>query len=248
VIRFSCPHCDRAYLLADALAHLPLLCKGCGQRLTVPAPQPEPPAKTSGGLTSPGSPGKTSGGLTPAGTPAPAPKQGAEVPGSSVPNNGPGHPLAHPVGSPTANPAASAPHPPAPTPPSLLDDEAILAAKFQPIPGPSAPAAAPTRPVPRQPAAGWDAPESVPFGRRVLAGLLDMIVILILLVLGATASELVLGKSSREVLVAASSAPKFPPVDLIVWLGGPLLAGLVYAWLGTRGWTVGAWLKRRPGG
>src|SRR5581483_10467077 len=42
VIRFSCPQCGRAYVLADALAHLPLVCKGCGQRLAVPDPQPEP--------------------------------------------------------------------------------------------------------------------------------------------------------------------------------------------------------------
>src|SRR5438876_10937278 len=41
VIRFSCQHCGRDYLLADAMAHLPLLCKGCGQRLNVPDPQPE---------------------------------------------------------------------------------------------------------------------------------------------------------------------------------------------------------------
>jgi hypothetical protein len=85
----------------------------------------------------------------------------------------------------------------------------------------------------------------VPFGRRVLAGALDVVVMFALLVLGATASEMVLGKSSREVLVTSASAPKFPPVDLIIWLGGPALAGLLYAWLGIRGWTVGGWLKRR---
>ncbi|HUR53063.1 MAG TPA: hypothetical protein VMZ71_02950 [Gemmataceae bacterium] len=42
MIRFSCPHCQREYVLADALAHLPLLCKGCGHQLTVPEPSPEP--------------------------------------------------------------------------------------------------------------------------------------------------------------------------------------------------------------
>ena len=47
MIRFSCQHCDHPYLLPDALAHVPLLCKGCGQRLAVPAPgtdNPPPPA------------------------------------------------------------------------------------------------------------------------------------------------------------------------------------------------------------
>jgi hypothetical protein len=43
VIRFTCPDCGRAYILADALAHLPIICKGCGRRLTVPEPTPEPP-------------------------------------------------------------------------------------------------------------------------------------------------------------------------------------------------------------
>ena len=42
MIRFSCPHCARDYVLADALARLPLLCKGCGHQLTVPEPSPEP--------------------------------------------------------------------------------------------------------------------------------------------------------------------------------------------------------------
>src|SRR5262245_7804100 len=46
VIRFHCPKCEREYLLSNALIGVPLLCKGCGDRLTVPAisePLPEPP-------------------------------------------------------------------------------------------------------------------------------------------------------------------------------------------------------------
>jgi hypothetical protein len=42
VIRFKCPNCDRPYVLPDALAHLPLVCKGCAQRLSVPDPTPDP--------------------------------------------------------------------------------------------------------------------------------------------------------------------------------------------------------------
>lgn len=42
VIRFHCPNCDRPYVLPDALAHLPLVCKGCGQRLIVPDPSADP--------------------------------------------------------------------------------------------------------------------------------------------------------------------------------------------------------------
>ena len=55
MIRFRCPTCDRQYVLADALAGLPLLCKGCGHHLTPPAPEPDPPpeALASGGRQPP---------------------------------------------------------------------------------------------------------------------------------------------------------------------------------------------------
>lgn len=43
MIRFNCPTCGRRYDLADAMAHLPLLCKGCGHRLAVPDPTPDEP-------------------------------------------------------------------------------------------------------------------------------------------------------------------------------------------------------------
>ena len=42
VIRFNCSHCSRYYELPDAMQHLPLLCKGCGQRLVLPEPSPNP--------------------------------------------------------------------------------------------------------------------------------------------------------------------------------------------------------------
>ncbi|MBY0458041.1 MAG: hypothetical protein K2V38_11935, partial [Gemmataceae bacterium] len=44
MIRFNCPNCNRFYELPPALAFLPLVCKGCGQRLTPPAPEAVPPA------------------------------------------------------------------------------------------------------------------------------------------------------------------------------------------------------------
>jgi hypothetical protein len=42
VIRFNCPHCSRFYELPNALSHLPLLCKSCGNTLEAPAPSPDP--------------------------------------------------------------------------------------------------------------------------------------------------------------------------------------------------------------
>lgn len=46
MIRFNCPNCDRHYELPPALAHLPLVCKQCGQRITPPAADPDPPPAT----------------------------------------------------------------------------------------------------------------------------------------------------------------------------------------------------------
>jgi hypothetical protein len=48
VIRFKCPNCGRYYEVPPSLRHVPLLCKGCGQRIAVPedsevpGPVPEP--------------------------------------------------------------------------------------------------------------------------------------------------------------------------------------------------------------
>ncbi len=42
MIRFNCPNCSRSYELPNAMAHLSLMCKGCGQSLAVPEPTPDP--------------------------------------------------------------------------------------------------------------------------------------------------------------------------------------------------------------
>src|SRR6185437_11887497 len=53
MIRFNCATCGREYVLADALRHLPLLCKQCGHRLVVPDPQPEPVAPIAAPVAEP---------------------------------------------------------------------------------------------------------------------------------------------------------------------------------------------------
>jgi hypothetical protein len=88
-------------------------------------------------------------------------------------------------------------------------------------------------------------PAPRPGGRRAVALVVDAAVFLILVAGGVFAAEVLLGKSSAEVLRGSAAAPKFPPTDLLIWLAGPVLAGLIYLWLGTRGWTVGGWLRRR---
>jgi DNA-directed RNA polymerase subunit RPC12/RpoP len=42
LIRFKCPNCGRRYEVLQALKDIPLLCKGCGQRVDVPESSQEP--------------------------------------------------------------------------------------------------------------------------------------------------------------------------------------------------------------
>ena len=208
MIRFSCPHCGREYLLADALAHLSLICKGCGQRLTVPDPEPEPP---------------------PAPPPPPPPPKSHPTPEpESILREGeaPAEPQL---------PARREPRPPAkhiPAPESV-DEPFISPETLAQLDHTAKP----------PPEAGT---ETKPAGnRKALARVADAAVVLALLVIGALLGEVVARKPTGEILSNAGSAPKFPPTDLLLWLGCVAFFGLAYAWLGTRGWTVGGWLRRR---
>jgi hypothetical protein len=206
VIRFSCPHCNRAYVLADALAHLPLVCKGCGQRLAVPDPTPEPDAPPP---------------PVPVAVPPPPPPVAVAPP---VPPPAPGDDF--------LSSAALAEL-------DIGKDEAKLLREPPPeLLGPVK-AAAPVRPPP--PAA------TPPRSRKLIPNVADAAAVLVLLVAGVLVGEVVVKKSTRDILTEAGSAPKFPPVDLLLWLGCAGFFVLVYTWLGTRGWTVGGWLKRRAG-
>jgi hypothetical protein len=81
--------------------------------------------------------------------------------------------------------------------------------------------------------------------RLIFARLADVVVVVLLLVAGMFVGELVVRKSTSTILEEAGSAPKFPPVDLLLWLGCVAFFPLIYAWLGTRGWTLGTWLRRK---
>ena len=204
MIRFSCPHCGREYALADFMARLPLLCKGCGQHLDVPEPTPEPPpvpklethatpVPPAGGLPSPGSPQVASSGSPRRETPA---------------ANDDGFLSQETLARLDVKPPAELPAPPPkPAPPPLI-------------------------PAPR------------PAPRKLVAIAADAAVVLVLLGLGVLLGEFAARKPTAEILENASG-PRFPPTDVLVWLGGPVLLLLIYAWLGSRGWTLGGWLKRR---
>ena len=72
----------------------------------------------------------------------------------------------------------------------------------------------------------------------------DVAVVFILLVAGVLLGELVSQKSTREV-IDGMSGPKFPSTELLLWLAGPVVLLLGYALLGSRGKSVGGWLRRR---
>jgi hypothetical protein len=199
VIRFCCPSCQREYVLPDALARLPLLCKGCGQRLDVPDPQPEPEP--------------------------PPPEPEAPKPAPPVPL-----PLFQK---------------PAPVPPEVpAEAEDLLSADSLAKLGlPSEKSAPPATTMPL--AVSEPDEDRADRSRRFFAGLADGVVVLILLAVGALVGEMVVRKPSGTILRESATSPRFPPIDLLLWLGCAAFFALIYIWLGTRGWTLGAWLRRR---
>lgn len=75
----------------------------------------------------------------------------------------------------------------------------------------------------------------------------DIAVFAGLVVVGIVVGELLTGKSMFEVLSESGSAPKFPPVDLVLGFAPPVALVLSYLLLKSRGWSVSAWLRRRSG-
>ena len=84
-----------------------------------------------------------------------------------------------------------------------------------------------------------------PRDRKVLGVIVDIGVELVLLAVGVFCGELFAQQSTREVLSDASSAAKFPPVGLLLWMAPPLLFLLIYALLASRGKSLGSWLRKR---
>jgi hypothetical protein len=216
VIRFNCPHCGRPNELPDAMAHLTIVCKGCRQSVTVPEPSPEPEPPPWLKRPEPHHLGKSEAVVSSSHQPLPPPTATTETP----------------AGDPTAHESASKP-----------DSSANIDFNWKGSPIPEREPAVPALAAP----AGLPAAPAKPAGSlsRVMPTLLDGAVAVILLVVGVLLGELLAQKSTREVWREAGSAPKFPPLELLQWLGPPLFLGLVYVLLMTRGLSVGSWLKRR---
>lgn len=200
MIRFFCTKCGREYVLADAFAHLPLLCKGCGDRMVVPDPKdslPEPPP---------------------------------------------------PPSKPPFDQSLAAPPPTLPEPERTPEEtgssevKLFLSAEMQKklnLAMPPAPNAdEPAFPSPVE----AEAPRP---DRTRLAWMVDGFAFVVLLAAGAFLGETVARKSTIQIFSDAPASAKFPPTELLLWIGCVAACGLLYVWLGTRGWTLGARIRRR---
>lgn len=216
MIRFSCTSCQREYFLADAMAHLPLLCKGCGHRLEVPNPTPEAIEVRE----------------------EPKPAFDRSIAGAlkSTP--------VHLTSDEKYNVREEHVSTAADSEVDLFLSPEVRKKLSVPIEGSAAaPVPAPLPAIQKLPPTPLEVETKQP--RKTLGLVVDVAIALLVLVVGAIAGETVAGKPTGEILSGAGSAPKFPPTDLLLWLGSVVVFGLIYAWLGTRGWTVGGWLKRR---
>lgn len=235
MIRFNCPNCDRRYELPEALARLPLLCKGCGQSLAVPerSTEPEPPPVVAAPPPVPPPPPVPV--VPPPAAAAPAPPPAAPPP---PPRRLP-EPASAPVAVATENRlppvgGTSANGPPAAHPPlNGLFEKPDALAGLGAAPPPPARLAPP-------------APERSA-GRKWLGAAVDVLVVVTLIAAGVFCGEFLARKSTGAVLRTATSSAKFPPVDLLMWLAPSMLFLLVYALLISRGKSVGGALARRPG-
>ena len=256
MIRFSCPNCGRPYEVPDALAKLPLVCKQCGRRV-VPAElapaAPPPPAP-----------------VVPPVPPPPVPVAPASAIEKPVPKPAPPRPAPPAEGEPAADvlvaKAGSTPDidldvggPSAarPRPAGLSGNGRPLPAEPDPAPDPdsepainlellpkAAPAPAPKRtpvPPPQEP----ETPDEPKAEATVLPFVADAVVFVLLVVVGMFVGELLAKKPTGQVLAEAGTAAKFPPLDLLLWGGPPLMFALVYLLLNSREKTVGAWIRRR---
>lgn len=81
--------------------------------------------------------------------------------------------------------------------------------------------------------------------KHVLPVIADVAVGVILLGLAVFLGETLAGKPTRQLWHDAGGAVKFPPIELIQWIGPVAVIMLTYALLVSKGVSVGGWLRRR---
>lgn len=110
-----------------------------------------------------------------------------------------------------------------------------------PVPPPPPARKRPAKPPEPEPEAAPEKraePTLVPF-------LADLVAFAVLVVVGMFLGELLARKPTGTILSEAGSAPKFPPMDLLLWAAPPATFALIYLLLNSRQRTLGAWLRRR---
>ena len=109
-------------------------------------------------------------------------------------------------------------------------------------PLPQAPAPSPPwRPQSTAPASERDEEKSE---ATILPFIADLVVFALLVVVGMLLGEVIVRKSTGDVLAELAN-PTFPPVDLVVWAVPTVVFAFIYILLGRRDRTVGAWIRNR---
>ena len=232
VIRFSCMKCRREYQLSNALSHLPLLCKGCGDRIVVPDPSeslPEPPPAPPPPVTPPPKP-------APPAAPPPKPvfERSLPVPPPPLDDDKPEFQIAPLEEDSEVNLFLS---------PEMRKKLFLPIEGSGPAPLPNRiPPLAPTPVMPPAPPPPVEAEEEITPSKWKP---IDAAGVLVMVILGNLFGGAAAGKSPFEILNDAPASPKFPPTDLVIWLGSVAAFVLLYVWMVGRGWSLGARLKRR---
>ncbi|MBA4187418.1 MAG: hypothetical protein C0467_05300 [Planctomycetaceae bacterium] len=147
------------------------------------------------------------------------------------------------------------PPPPPPVAPSLKkytppppepEDEPEAEPEFSPVvPQPKVEKPRPKVKPQLPPPPSEDEPAPEPSRKNLLPLVADVAVGLILLAVGVFLGELLAQKSTGQILHEAGTAMKFPPIELIQWMGPPVVIVLVYGLLASKGRSVGGWLRKR---
>jgi len=203
------------------MASLPLMCKGCGQRLVIPerSTLPDPPP------------------VLPVAPPPPVAKpRPVKPPPAPLPEDDEGVLVAGADDTPDIDFDISGP---------LAVTESDAHRRRLPESVPPVPASLTKSPAPIPKPAAHSRP---PLLGKVLPFMADVAIGAVLLVVGGFLGEIVAGKPTGQVWNEAGGAVAFPPMDLLMWVSPVVMLVLIEALLLSRGVSVSGWWKRRNGG
>jgi hypothetical protein len=243
VIRFNCPNCGRLCEVFPALAHMSLLCKGCGQAIVVPEASTAAPAP-------PSPPPPKAPPLPKAPPPPPVPAKTTSLPATAhkptdageeddlpflIPETEVSPDIDFDMRGPTAASESDA---------HRARMSGVIGAgspRALPVPPPAPPT---KRKPPEPPAPSPPAAPKASALQKLLPIVVDIAAGLILLVIGAFLGSVLAGKSTRDVWNEAGSSVTLPSMELLMWLAPPVVFALIYGLLISRGKSLGARLRR----